>query len=413
MYESDPVFQPIRIGNRTIENRFAIQSMEANDADSEGNPTERTYERYRRYFEGEAGLIDLEAITITDDSVSRNLQLSLLPRNQKALGKFVREMKAVNEKALFVFQITHAGQLSDPGFSRRVTVKPLPAFGGDLLTEDDVDRIIDRFVLGAKIAHDVGADGLDVKCCHGYLGSEITRPYNDRNWKYGGAFENRARFVFSIYERIDREINDPDFIVGSKVSFWEGFPGGQGTTGPRSPILDLSETIRLIKGMEERGARFIIVSAGGPCASSALMLPDRTTPEHVYLHFTFQKAARDVLKPETVVIGSAYSILGAPTNTLPALTDEENTLLYWANRNIEEGITDMIALGRQALADPQIPLKLRAGREGEINWCIACNNCLKLLLGQQNVGCVTFNPVYAKLLKEMRARKRRPRFKRT
>jgi hypothetical protein len=120
-------------------------------------------------------------------------------------------------------------------------VKPLHGFGGRVLTEDDVDEVIEQFVTAAKIAHDAGADGIDFKNCHGYLGSQLVRPYNDRTWKYGGSFENRTRFTFEVYERIQKEINAPSFIVGSKVSFWEGFPGGQGSAGPTSAVLDLTE----------------------------------------------------------------------------------------------------------------------------------------------------------------------------
>jgi len=413
MHENEPVFKPITIGNKTIPNRFAIQAMEACDADKDGNPSEKTYRRYKKYFEGEAGMVDLEAITVTDETVARDKQLSVLPKNRKALEKFVREMKSINPETLFVWQLTHAGELSNPEFSRRVTVKPLPGFGGELLDEHNMEKIIDRFVLAAKIAHDCGTDGVDFKNCHGYLGSQLVRPFNDRDWKYGGSFDNRTRFTYIVYERIAKEVNNPNFIVGSKVSFWEGFPGGQGTAGPRSAVLDLSESIKLIKGMEERGAKFIIVSAGSPSLTLALTQPDRAIPDYIYLHFTFQKAARDALKPETVVIGSGYSLLGSGKNDFPALAPEERTLLFWANKNIADGITDMVGFGRQSLTDAQVPLKLRTGREDDIRWCVACDNCVELLIRQQNVGCTTFDPEYRQILKETREKMGKLQFKRT
>ena len=120
---------PDRHPDRT--NRFVINAMECCDSDEEGNPSERTYRRYRNLFEGGAGLIDLEAITVQWESRSRQHQLSVMPRNQKALERFVRELRKVNDKPLFVWQLTHSGELSHPGFSRRVCVKPLPGFGGD------------------------------------------------------------------------------------------------------------------------------------------------------------------------------------------------------------------------------------------------------------------------------------------
>jgi 2,4-dienoyl-CoA reductase-like NADH-dependent reductase (Old Yellow Enzyme family) len=261
---------------------------------------------------------------------------------------------------------------------------------------------MDQFVQAAKIAHDCGADGVDFKNCHGYLGSQLVRPYNDRKWKYGGSFENRTRFTYEVYERIHKEVNDPKFIVGSKVSIWEGFPGGQGSAGPESPVMDIRESLELVKGMEARGAKFIIVSAGSPSITLALSQPDRRVPDDCYLHFTFQKAVRDTLKPHTVVIGSAYSVLGNGKNQLQARKKEENTLLYWASRNVRDRVTDMVALGRQSLTDGQIPLKLREGREGDITWCIACDNCIELLIRQRNVGCANFDREYVEALKQIR-----------
>jgi len=398
----DPVFQPIKIGSLTATNRFVINAMECCNADTEGNPTEKTYTRYRTLFEGGAGLIDLEAITVQWESRSRQFQLSVMPRNQKALTRFVAEMRKVNPKPLLVWQLTHSGELSHPGFSRRVCVKPLPGFGGEVVDEEYIDKTIDQFVTAAKIAHDCGADGVDFKNCHGYLDSQLLRPYNDRKWKYGGSWANRTRFTYTIYERLAKEINDPKFIVGSKVSIWEGFPGGQGSAGPDSPILDISESIDLVKGMEARGARFIIVSVGSPSITLAKSQPDKRIPDDIYLHFTFQKAVRDALKPETVVIGSAYSVLNNGKNELQARKKEESSLWYWANRNIREHVTDMIAIGRQSFADGQLPRKFIEGKEDEIRWCIACDNCIELLIRQMPVGCTSHDQEYSQALKERR-----------
>lgn len=411
--KNDPVFQPIKVGPLTAQNRFMINAMECCDSDDEGNPTEKTYRRYRNLFQGGAGIIDLEAITVQWESRSRKNQLSVMPRNQKALQKFTAEMKKLNDQPLFIWQLTHSGELSHSGFSRKVCVKPLPGFGGDLIDEAYVEKTIGQFVLSAKIAHDCGADGIDFKNCHGYLDSQLLRPYNDRKWKYGGPFENRTRFTYTIYERIAKEINDPRFLVGSKVSIWEGFPGGQGTAGPDSPVMDIRESIELVKGMQARGAKFIIVSAGSPSITLALSQPDRRVPDDCYLHFTFQKAVRDALKPETVVIGSAYSVLNDGHNQLQARRQEENTLLFWANKNIRDRVTDMVAIGRQSLADGQLPRKLAEGEDSQIKWCTACDNCIELLIRQQNVGCATHDKEYARAFKAIRQKEGELQAKRT
>lgn len=413
MKYEDTLFNPIDLGTRTAVNRFVINAMECCDSDEVGNPTEKTYRRYRRLFEGNAGAIFLEAITVTYESRGRKMQLSIEPHNEKALTEFVKEMKRVNDKPLFIWQLTHSGELSHPDFSKRVCVKPLPGFGGELVDEAYIEKTIEQFVTAAKIAHNAGADGIDFKNCHGYLGSQLVRPYNDRAWKYGGSFENRTRFTFEVYERIHKEINDPNFIVGSKVSFWEGFPGGQGSAGPDTAVLDLSESIKLVKGMEERGAKFIMVSAGSPSITLALSQPDRSIPDDVYLHFTFQKAARDALKPKTAVIGSAYSVLRNGKNNLQAVKEEEASLLYWADKNIRDGVTDMIAVGRQSFADPYLPRKIQEDKPGDVDWCTACDNCIELLIRQMNVGCTVYEKEYTQALKKQREEEGKLKAKRT
>lgn len=401
------LLSPIKIGTRTCPNRFFMQAMECTDADADGNPSDLTYQRYENLFRGEAGMVSLEAISITDKSRSRMNQLMIMPKNIKPLTNFVKLMKEINPNTLFIFQLTHSGELSNPSFSRRVTVKPLPGLGGDILTEEEIDQIMDDFVLAAKIAHEAGADGIDMKLCHGYLGSQILRPYNDRSWKYGGSWENRRQFAFDLYERIQKAVNDKNFLIGSKISVWEGFPGGFGTAGPDTPVIDLTEPIDLVKGLEERGAQYFVQSAGSPSITVSLTQADKSAPYFAYLHQTFAKAFRDNLKPNTVVIGSNYSIFRDGKNKLCAVSPEDSSMFSYGAANISKGITDMIALGRQSFADPLLPKKLKEGCEAEIKYCTACDNCLELLIQQSPIGCCTYNKYYTDVLVQTRKEKGR------
>ena len=401
----DTLLQPLKIGNLTAQNRFFMQAMECNDEDESGNPSDITLERYQNLARGEAGLVSLEAISITRESRSRDNQLTIMPQNEKALTDFVKKVKEVNPNMLFVFQLTHSGELSNPAFSRRVTVNPLYGYGGDLLTEEEVDRIVDGFVTAAKIAHNAGADGIDMKLCHGYLGTQILRPYNSRKWKYGGSWENRSRFAYDLYERIQKEVNDKNFLIGSKISAWEGFPGGFGTEGPDSPIIDLTEPIALLKGLEERGAQYFIQSAGSPSISISLSQADKHVPYFAYLHQFFAKELKKNLRPETVMIGSNFSPFRNGKNGLCAVEPEKSSLLQYGAQCVERGVMDMVALGRQSFADPFLPKKLREGREDEIKYCTVCDNCLELLIQQSKVGCCTFDKRYTDELVKTRKEK--------
>ncbi len=405
MDKKEILLSPIKIGTRTSVNRFFIQPMECSDGDKDGNPTDLTYQRYENLFKGEAGLVCLEAITITDKNRSRLNQLFIMPQNQPALTRFVSKLKSINPKTLFIFQLTHSGELSNPEFSKRLSVRPLPGFKADVFTEEEFEKIMADFVWAAKIAYDSGADGIDMKFCHGYLGSQILRPYNTRKWKYGGPWENRRQFAYDLYERIQKAVPDKNFLIGSKISVWEGFPGGFGTAGPDTPVIDLSEPIDLVKGLEERGAQYFIQSAGSPSITISLTQADKERPYFAYLHQYFAKVLRDNLRKETVVIGSNYSVFGRGKNKLQAVTEEDSSLLTYGAQNIAKGYVDMIGLGRQSFADPLLPLKLRENRENEIKFCTACDNCLELLIQQSPIGCCTYNKFYTDVLVKTRKEK--------
>ena len=405
MSYKETLLSPIKIGPRTCQNRFFIQAMECNDQDQNGNPSDKTVERYAKLAQGEAGLVSLEAVSVTHESRSRNNQLMIMGENREPLKDFVKKVKEQNEKMLFVFQLTHSGELSNPEFSRRVTVKPLHGYGGDLLDESDVEKIIDSFVLASKIAHDAGADGVDMKLCHGYFGSQMLRPYNDRKWKYGGSWENRSRFAFEMCERIAKEVNDKNFLIGSKISAWEGFPGGFGTESPDSPIIDLSEPISLLQGLEERGASFFIQSAGSPSITTSLTQADKKSPFFAYLHQYFAKELKKEVKPETVIIGSNFSPFRDGKNGLCAVEEEKSSLFAYGAQCIESGAMDMVGLGRQSLADPFLPKKLREGNESDINWCTICDNCLELLIRQCRIGCCAYDKTYTDILVNIRKEK--------
>ncbi|MDR2163630.1 MAG: 2,4-dienoyl-CoA reductase [Clostridiales Family XIII bacterium] len=398
----ETLLSPIKIGTRTAQNRFFIQAMETNDEDETGDPSVHTTRRYEELVRGEAGLICLEAITITRESRARDNQLTIMEPNREPLRKFVKRVKDANPKALFIFQLTHSGELSSDKFSRRVTVNPLYGYGGEILTEDEVDKIIDDFVLAARIAHDAGADGIDMKLCHGYFGSQVLRPYNSRKWKYGGPWENRRRFAFDLYERIAKAVNDKDFLIGSKISAWEGFPGGFGTEGPESPIMDLTEPLDLLRGLEERGAQFFVQSAGSPGITISLTQVDKHIPYYAYINQYWAKEFKKAVRPETVIIGSNFTVFRDGKNGLCAVKPGESGLLPYGAKCIEDGALDMVALGRQSFADPHLPRKLREGREDDIKWCTVCDNCLELLIRQTPVGCCTYDKRFTDILVEQR-----------
>ncbi|MEI6876795.1 MAG: 2,4-dienoyl-CoA reductase, partial [Spirochaetota bacterium] len=88
----------IKLGNRNLPNRIAINAMECCDADTDGNPRETAFRRYERLARGNAGAIIIEALSVVDENKGRAHQLTALPQNQKGLTDLVAAMRKANPK---------------------------------------------------------------------------------------------------------------------------------------------------------------------------------------------------------------------------------------------------------------------------------------------------------------------------
>ena len=405
--DESPLWKPLRIGNLTSKNRFAVLPMEAADACDDGTPSASTVQRYTDFCRGGYGLVWIEAASLEDMTRTRRNQLMLDvydASSRRAWEKFIGDMKKKFPDTVILFQYQHGGETVSENAPRKISVKHLYGFGGDIIDAAYIDSFIDREVETARFLHEIGADGVDLKMCHGYLGSQILRPYNDRNWKYGGSWENRSRFAFDPCERIRDIIPDRRFLLGARVSMYEEMPGGQGHAGPDSPCIDLTESVALIKGMEARGCDFFGETIGNGAVYSKNMCPVRSCAANVYQHASMARLMKENLRPETVVIGAGLSVLGSGDKMpLGGMPPEDEGFKAFAEKCIRTGVFDMAGLGRQAFADPYMPLKMQLGVDDMINWCKTCNLCLDLRPDMKHTGCVIYDRKYKELLGKARS----------
>jgi len=366
--------------------------MECNDGDSEGNPTELTFKRYRNLAEGGAGIIVVESLTLSYESRARKNQLKISEETAKGLEKLVKEMRAVNPNPLILFQLNHSGRISGDAFSKVVSLYPTGDPAVHILTDREIEAVGESFVKASIIAKQVGADGIDFKHCHGYLCGEMIRPANTRPGPYGGSFENRTRFFRETAEKIKKGVGKGDFLIGVRYSFYEGIPGGFGTSGPEEVEEDLFEPLRFARMIEEMGMDYINVSAGIPAVTPEMVRPTKNYPEGVYRHFGWTKVVKKLVR--IPVIGSGYSYLRDGKNDLKEPDPAKKSFLYWAEKNLRNGHVDLVGIGRQSLADPHFAKKILSGNTDQIHFCVACGGCSVLLRSQKEVGCTVYNDYY-------------------
>lgn len=390
---------PIRIGSKTAHNRIVNQPMECNDATPTGNASDLTFRRYQNLAMGGAGIIIVESLTITYESRARKNQLKISEDTARNLERLVMEMRGVDPKPLILFQINHSGRVSHTDFSKAVSIYPTGDPAIHLLTADEIEEIGTLFANASLVAKQVGADGIDLKHCHGYLCGEMLRPANTRSDRFGGGFDNRTRFYRETTQKIRKVVGSDGFLLGVRFSFYEGIPGGFGTSGPEEVIEDLSEPLAFAKMVEECGMDYINVSAGVPNMNVEFMKTTNNFPEGIYRHFGWVKSIKAAVK--IPVIGSAYSYLRDGKNGLKGQDPLKNSFLYWATKNLRDGNVDLVGVGRQSLADPLFARKILAGAIDQVNFCKACGGCSKLLISQATVGCSAYDEYYRKVLREV------------
>ncbi len=382
MKEYPALFSPCRIGKKTAPNRFVAQPMEGNDSDN-GSVSNMEIEKYIQLVKGDWGVIIIEAISVSSAALARKNQLILNIDTFNSFKNLVTEMKKKAPDTIILFQITHSGRRSGKKFSQPTALYNAEE-GEHLLETEEIEEIKNNFIETALLAEKAGADGIDFKMCHGYFGCEILRPANIRSDRWGGSFENRTRLLNESITEIRTKLKDKSFILGSRISYYEGIRGGCGTLNEDELIEDLKQMDLLILLMESIGMDYVNISAGIPGVTSEITRP--TPPSKLfYLHqFRYAKRAKSLVS-KMKVIGSAYSIL-----------KEEG--LDLAEENILDLNTDFIGYGRQILSDPLFPKKITDGEK--VDYCTACSGCSKLLASQKYVGCVVTNKYYRDLLKE-------------
>ena len=105
------------------------------------------------------------------------------------------------------------------------------------------------------------------------------------------------------------------------------------------------------------------------------------------------------------VIGSGYSYLRDGTNELKEPDPGKRSFSDWAEKNLSQGICDLVGIGRQSFADPLFARKILNGRTSEISYCLTCGGCSILLRSQAQTGCAIYFDFYKRILKEIQKRK--------
>ncbi len=388
---------PLKLGNTVIPNRLAAQAMEGCDGTAEGSPDVLTKRRYQRVAEGGVGLLWFEATAVLPEGRANPRQLYI---NEENLDDFKRQVEEIKEAGLrangyapvVVMQATHSGRYSKPegkpapliAYNNPIFEKDAPIPADRIVTDEYLDRVGAALVEGARLAERAGFDGVDIKCCHRYLNSELLSAY-EREGRYGGSFENRTRLLReSVRGAI--ESCSKDFIVTSRLNVYDGFafPNGFGVKADGSLDFDPTEPARLIKELYDEGIRLLNITMGNPYFNPHVNRPfakgGYETEEHPLegVKRVLEGTAR--LKeavPQMAILCSAVSYLGVAAPHVVA-------------GYIKNGKFDLAGFGRTIFAYPDFAKEILAtGGMDKNKICLCCSKCTEIMRTPGGTpGCV-------------------------
>lgn len=412
----------------TIGNAFCILPMEGWDGTTDGRPTEFTKRRWKNFAISGAKLLwGCEAVAVCPDGRANPNQLMI---NEDTLSEFVDLFQMIQSEHSTAFgstdglltglQLTHSGRFCKPFDKKKMEPKILyshPVLNGKfglaedypLLTDAEIENIIQKYIDAAVLAQKAGFQFVDIKHCHGYLGHEFLSAY-DREGKYGGSFENRSRFLQEIVSGIRKAA--PGLEIGVRLSTfdWVPFKPGEDSKGvpaKEAPYKyafggdesgikeDLPETFQFLELLRDLEIELLCTTAGSPYYNPHIQRPAIFPPSDGYLppEDPLHGVARQIqvaaeLKkayPEFYIVGSAYSYL-------------QEWLPNVGQAVLDQGKADSIGLGRMVLSYPELPadvLTRNVMKRAKI--CRTFSDCTTAPRNGMISGCFPLDPFYKKM----------------
>ena len=231
-------------------------------------------------------------------------------------------------------------------------------FFTDEVSEEMLMAIIDKMCACAVRAQKAGVDVIQI---HGdrLNGCLCSTRMNHRTDKFGGSLENRVRFARMLTRAIRKAV--PDMVIDYKLSIVTPQRGKGG--------IDEADAVQFAQWLVEDGVDMFHVAQANHTGNMADTIP----PMGVQPYGFFVKIAGDIKKAVNV-----------PVSAVGRIVDAE-----MAERVIESGMADIVAMGRPLLADPDWGTKIAAGKACDIRRCISCNKgCTDAIQNRQFLSCV-------------------------
>jgi 2,4-dienoyl-CoA reductase-like NADH-dependent reductase (Old Yellow Enzyme family) len=332
---------PLNIGNLVLTNRIVMPPMVIFMAENDGLVIKAHIEHYRSSTG--PGLMIVEGTAVLPEGRINRRQLGIFNDHHiDGLSQLAKTIHAGG--AVAGIQIHHAGatafkETGKRGIKRLASV--LVRLGRQQFTTSGLRRIREAFGAATRRAVEAGFDIIEIHGAHGYLFSQFLSPL--KNWRidrYGGKLENRRRLLLEVYQEVHSKAAGRA-LATVRLGVADGHRGG----------LILADGLSTASALEKGGAELLDISSGSGTPPS---IRPEGSPYSSRLHLA--RGAKQAL---------SIPVIGGGGVRHPDL----------AEKALQEGMADLIYVGKGMLADPAWARKTIEGRPETIVPCLACGTC--------------------------------------
>ena len=330
------LFSPFTLGPVTLANRIVVSPMCQYSAD-DGSATDWHLQHLPALGMGGAGLVMTEATHVERRGRITHGCLGLYSdANEAALSRALATARRFAPPGTrFGIQLAHAGRKgsvtrpweggrplrADEDPWKTVAPSALPFAEGwatpQALDEGGIERVVEAFVSAAKRAARIGFDVVELHAGHGYLLHQFLSPIsNQRDDRWGGTPENRARLLLTIAERV-REVVSRDIALGVRLT----------TTDWADDGVQTDDAVDVSRALKHLGFDYV-------CATGGFVVP----PSGIPFGPGYQVHLAERIKREA----------GIATRAVGGISDP-----HQAEKIIAENRVDLVALATAFLADPR------------------------------------------------------------
>ena len=231
---NDIIFSPFQIKNFTLRNRLGVAPMTRISSPGNSIPRQDVLDFLVRRAENGAAIVYTEAI-VTDYESSQGYPRQSRLTTQRQIDAWREVVENIHSHGgIAIMQMFHCGRMAWPEVNpagralapsrlapkqnNTMTGQPYPL--PDVMSQFDIDHVINGFVETAKGAVMAGFDGIEIHGANGYLINQFLSSYsNQRDDNYGGSVENRFRFAREVIESVALVVPG-DRLLTFRISNW-------------------------------------------------------------------------------------------------------------------------------------------------------------------------------------------------